>query len=91
MRYLTQSSVNLAKRHTIEKLQRVLLCFFLVVGLLLFNPPLSEAKLQVQEAGDGSLFSRSLESLRDVDYQSWQLVVYSKNSSDQNFVFVKNW
>ena len=45
-----------------------------------------EAKLQTTKGEDGILFSRSLESLRDLDYQTWQLVVYSQNRYQGPFV-----
>ncbi len=57
-------------------LKRVLLCFFAVGVFCLFGPPTVEANLQINEGEDGIKFARSIESLRDLDYQTWQVVVY---------------
>ena len=43
------------------------------------------SKLIVSEDENAS-FSRSLESLRDLDYQTWQVVVYSQPSSEAQWI-----
>jgi hypothetical protein len=50
----------------------------LVTGLLLVlaQPPAAQALLHNHPDENGTPVLRSLESLRDLDYQSWQLVAY---------------
>ena len=71
----------------IENFKRAFLYLLLVIALLLITPTISQAKLQFSQGEDGESISRSLESLRDLDYQTWQVVVYSKNPSEGSFVF----
>ena len=67
------------------KLERILgfknlgriFAYLLVVGILLFiNPLMVQSKILITQAENGDSYSRSLESLRDLDYETWQLVVY---------------
>ena len=46
--------------------------------LLLFAPSKVEATLDILMGEDGSEYIRSLESLRDLDYETWQVVVYKQ-------------
>ncbi|MEC7820531.1 MAG: DUF3122 domain-containing protein, partial [Actinomycetota bacterium] len=39
-------------------------------------PSTAQAKIISSEGEEGRLFVRSLETLRDLDYQSWQVVAY---------------
>ncbi|ABX09240.1 conserved hypothetical protein [Prochlorococcus marinus str. MIT 9211] len=55
------------------------LLFFLAITILLFNPSALDAKLETTRNIDGEETQRSLESLRDLDYQTWQVVAYAKN------------
>ena len=70
------------------QIKRAFLCFLASCIFLFGMPKASPAQIQVNEVQDGSEFTRSLESLRDLDYQTWQVVVYSKNgdSSEKTFV-----
>ena len=60
-----------------EKFFKVLI-FFLLVLIFVICPISTEAMLEVYEVSDGHKAERSLESLRDLDYQTWQLVAYPK-------------
>lgn len=66
--------------------KRLILPFILTIALIIFRPSIAQARLQVSEAEDGIEYLRSLESLRDLDSQTWQLVVYSEDLSTQTFV-----
>ena len=56
---------------------RRLLCTLLVaVTLLLLTPTAVKAELHEHQDENGAPMLRSLESLRDLDYQSWQAVAY---------------
>ena len=87
MRYLTRSSLNLAEILRIENLKKTLVCLLMVVAVLLLSPSIGSAKLQFNEGENGQSVSRSLESLRDLNYQTWQVVVYpKKNPAREIFV-----
>ena len=56
---------------------RRLLCTLLVaVTLLLLTPMAVSAQVHEHQDENGAPMLRSLESLRDLDYQSWQAVAY---------------
>ena len=56
---------------------RRLLCTLLVaVTLLLLTPTAVNAQVHEHQDENGAPMLRSLESLRDLDYQSWQAVAY---------------
>ena len=61
-------------------------CFFLMAFCFIFNPLEVNATLQLIKSADGIEFFRSLESLRDVDYESWQLVVYPNPDKSKRVV-----
>jgi hypothetical protein len=48
----------------------------LVLWLLLLGPAAVQAQIQASPVETGTGLVRSLESLRDLDYQSWQVVAY---------------
>ena len=49
---------------------------FLAFIFFLSSPSIGQAQLQLGNSDNNVKFSRSLESLRDLDYQTWQVVVY---------------
>ena len=81
MHYLTRSSLNQSEIMSNDNLKRLFFSLFVMLAFLLLTPSIAQAKLQLSEGEDGLLFTRSLESLRDLDYQTWQVVVYPKNLS----------
>ncbi|WP_269623285.1 DUF3122 domain-containing protein [Prochlorococcus marinus] len=54
--------------------------------MLTFNPLKAEAKLDFTENTNGVGVQRSIENLRDLDSQSWQLVVYPLSDNDNRIV-----
>ena len=58
----------------------------LAVLLLLADSPVALAKLSVSDDINGIKLERSIETLRDLEYQTWQLVVYSEDASEDKFV-----
>ncbi len=86
MRYLIRSSLNQEGILAIKQLQRGFSCLLVVIAILILSPLMAQAKIQLSEAEDGKSISRSLESLRDLDYQTWQVVVYPKNSLEEDLV-----
>ncbi len=83
---MTRSIVNLKANVMPEKLMRAFLCIFVVFAIIFLTPSLAQAKLQSVKGEDGTLFTRSLESLRDLDYQTWELIAYRKGSFEGKFV-----
>ena len=70
----------------IEKLflkMKSISCIFFLLVFILFSKPIStKAQIESFEDSNGGQIQRSLESLRDLDYQNWQLVVYPKTKSN---------
>ncbi len=60
--------------------------FIFVFALLFFFTTTSEAQLEIFQNDDGVEFVRSLESLRDLDYQTWQLVVYPNETNKEHLI-----
>jgi hypothetical protein len=61
----------------LSRLTTVLLPLVLALALALpFQPAPALAQLHVHDDETGQPLARSLESLRDLDYQSWQVVAY---------------
>ncbi len=57
-------------------LLRRLLALVIALGAWLAAPAAAPAQVHAHADGDGAPVVRSLESLRDLDYQSWQVVAY---------------
>ena len=57
-------------------------CILIVFTIIFMYPSIVNAKLKTTENEDGVLFSRSVESMRDLDYQTWQVVAYRQNPLD---------
>ena len=53
----------------------------LAVFILLLNPIETDAKIEITYQ-DETPVKRSLESLRDLDFNTWQVVAYSKDGKD---------
>ncbi len=54
------------------------------IVFLLLTPSLVLAQLDSQELDEGVILVRSLESLRDLEYQTWQVVAYRYGLSVEN-------
>ncbi|BEV35710.1 DUF3122 domain-containing protein [Synechococcus sp. M16CYN] len=63
-----------------------LICSLLVALVLLVIPGLARAQVHQHENETGVAIVRSLESLRDLDYDSWQTVAYRKGQPGQPVV-----
>ncbi len=63
------------------------IAFLLIAFSFLITCPSSlEAKLEFFDTNEGVQIHRSLENLRDLDNQTWQLVVYPKEESQDKIV-----
>ncbi len=69
-----------------RKLKKLICFFLIVITLLTFSPQIVEAKIQLSEMIEGEESYRSLESLRDLDYQTWQVVAYQKKGFEKTIV-----
>ena len=72
--------------HGFNNIRRLLSCLLVVGILLCTQPKIVQAKITVNQAENGITYSRSLESLRDLDYQTWQVVVYRQPLQENNLV-----
>ena len=61
-------------------------CVSALVGILFVSPLIVQSKLLVDEVDNGISFSRSLESLRDLDFETWQLIAYPKEPSTKTMI-----
>ncbi|WP_320667160.1 DUF3122 domain-containing protein [Prochlorococcus sp. MIT 1307] len=78
--------MNLKEVRRIKGLKNALFCFLLTIALLLQAPSITNASLLFTETDNGRLFTKSLESLRDVDYQTWQVVAYPNELDEGKLV-----
>ena len=67
-------------------MRRLLCCLLAALGLLLLTPGTAWAQVHQHENDDGVAMVRSLESLRDLDYDSWQAVAYREGPPGQPVV-----
>ena len=67
-------------------MRRLLCCLLAALGLLLLTPGLAWAQVHQHENEAGVAMVRSLESLRDLDYDSWQAVAYREGPPGQPVV-----
>ena len=78
--------MNLKEKLVAKQFKSFFACLVLVISLFLHSPSKAEASLQFTESESGISFARSLESLRDLDYQTWQVVVYPKTQTEGSLV-----
>jgi hypothetical protein len=67
-------------------MRRLLCCLLAALGLLLLTPGMAWAQVHQHESEAGVAMVRSLESLRDLDYDSWQAVAYREGPPGQPVV-----
>ena len=60
----------------LSRLAHLALCLSVLLLALVAGPPAAWAQLHAHPDETGTPVVRSLESLRDLDYQSWQVVAY---------------
>ncbi len=64
----------------------LIISFILICCCFLTNPKNIYADSKVSENVEGREIKRSLESLRDLDYQTWQLIVYPSSITSKNLI-----
>lgn len=68
---------NLDRRRFFCRLKQSFLYVLISAFLFLISPCHAQAQLQETKTEDGIESLRSLESLRDLEYETWQVVVYN--------------
>ncbi len=63
---------------------KLFLCIVISFAFLIGSPQRLHAKVQSDDKGEGLKIVRSLESLRDLEYQTWQLVAYKEEKQINN-------
>ena len=58
----------------------------MICGCFFTNSKTTYADLKITEIEEEVKFQRSLESLRDFDYQTWQLIVYQSPNTPKNLI-----
>ena len=76
MKKTTKSTNNLLSK---------ILVFFLIFITLSFSPLRVNAEMAITEI-DGEEINTSAEFLRDLDYETWQLVVYKSSREEGNLI-----
>tara|TARA_Y100001968_G_scaffold301618_1_gene314030 strand:+ start:80 stop:574 length:495 start_codon:yes stop_codon:yes gene_type:complete len=72
-----------------ERLRKVfslLIACFLIFCVFLINPKNIYADSKVTFNDQEKEINRSLESLRDIDYQTWQVIVYPSSKVSKNLI-----
>ncbi len=69
-----------------RKFFKLLVCLFLICCCCLSNSKATYADLKVSRTNEEKEVKRSLESLRDLEYQTWQLIVYPRSELKKNFI-----
>ena len=69
-----------------RKIFYLIICLSLTVYCLLVNSKSSYADLNVPSSYENIEIQRSLESLRDLDYQTWQLIVYPSSNLSKKLI-----
>ncbi len=69
-----------------RKLFRLIITLFGIYFCLFNNPINTYADLKVNETHNEKEIQRSIESLRDLDYQTWQIIVYPTSKVSNNLI-----
>ena len=75
MPYLNQKNVIFVIKR-LRSFLGLIIFLFLFCSCYFINPQITYADSKGIEISEESVLNRSLESLRDLDYQNWQLIVY---------------
>ncbi len=67
-------------------LKRIILCTFAVLLFIFFAPIKANAEVLIKQGDAGTFLTRSLETLRDLDYQSWTVVAYTEDLQHEKVI-----
>ncbi len=82
---LNHKILDVLRRHSLKYFNQILY-IFLVFLIWFVSPSIVSAKLASTPIEGGLNVTRSSESLRDLDFQTWQVVVYRNNDSDHQII-----
>ena len=86
MHYLTQSKVIPDKNYSNSFLKGILFCLYLLILIINFRPVVVYSALETIGLESQQEYVRSLESLRDINNDFWQLAVYPKIGKQKTFI-----
>ena len=86
MRCLTLREFKVIEKLFCKYLKHFLALLLASISYLFIWPSSLDAKLEFFERPEEGRIERSLESLRDLDNQTWQLAVYPKHENQKKFV-----
>ncbi len=69
-----------------RKFSYLIISFMLIFCCFFSNPKNIYADSKAGENVEGIEIKRSLESMRDLDYQTWQLIVYPRTKTSKNLI-----
>ncbi len=84
--YGSRREFSLAKLGVKSLIKKVLICFILVFAISISYPFSANANIKTNTIGDGTKLLRSLESLRDIDYETWQVIAYQDSIEQKNII-----
>ena len=74
-------------RKIFKKILNTIITFVLIsIAILTLNPSYSEAKIEFSDNDEGIEVKRSIENLKDLDSQNWQLVTYPRLGNEYQLV-----
>ena len=86
MQCLTRRLFRVIKKSLGDNLKYLITFLLISISCLFICPSSLEAKLEFFDNSEGVPIQRSLENLRDLDDQNWQIVVYPNEKSQGNIV-----
>ena len=82
---LNQNNMILAMEK-FRKLFRLIIVFFFIVCCFFTNAKITYSDSNINENSNKKEIKRSLESLKDLDYQTWQIIVYPSANQSKNLI-----
>ena len=70
----------------LRKVFYLIISFFLICCCFVINSKNTYAYSKVNVNSEEKVIKRSLESLRDIDYQTWQIIVYPSSNVSNNLI-----
>ena len=85
MRFLNQK-ITILVMEGVSDLFRLIISFFLICCVFLASSNKTYADSKATDIDQKIEIKRSLESLKDLDYQTWQIIVYPTSQDSKNLI-----
>ena len=85
MRFLNQK-ITILVMEGVSDLFRLIISFFLICCVFLASSNKTYADSKASDVDQKIEIKRSLESLKDLDYQTWQIIVYPTSQDSKNLI-----